>query len=92
MLQGRNMKMKKPPGRRFLIVSAIVVYLVFPFFAGVFSYYDRRGPLIYPEAYHDLCHRVGWALAGHRGKPRVPFHLERTIFYQWDGFREETFD
>ena len=76
--------------KRVMIISLIGIYLLTPVFSGIFGYYDPRGPLIYPEQFHLIAHRIGWSM-GHKGKARIPILIERTIFYSMDGFGEETF-
>jgi hypothetical protein len=87
------MTFAKATRRKKMLCAVLIagVYLSLPFFSGVFSYYDPRGPLIYPMKFHVISHRIGWALI-RSGKARIPFRAERSFFYQLDGFKEETFN
>jgi hypothetical protein len=68
---------------RCLLAGGMVVllYAVFPFFAGVVDLgRDRRGPKIYLRTHHELLYCIGYGLA-RSSRPRVPMHKERGWIY-----------
>ena len=46
------------------------IYLIVPFFAGVFSIGNKLGPRLYPESLHVVVYSIGYR-AAYDTKPRV---------------------
>ena len=63
--------------RKFLV--AIFFYLFLAFVAGLFDYWDPRGPKIYPAELHVALHHLGRLCVG-KDKSYAPIY-ERTWFY-----------
>ena len=61
----------------YVCIAIISVYLITPFFAGLFGTYDRRGPKIFWEEHHELLYQIGYGFF-HDDKPRVPRWRERS--------------
>ena len=70
----------------FAALALVLIYVFTPFVAGIIGTFDRRGPKIFFQDHHELLYRIGYAMAG-RGKPRVPYMLERPWFYGIEGER-----
>lgn len=66
------------------LAGILIVYFCFPFVAGIFKFYDRRGPKIYFAAHHELFYRFGYSFVSNE-KPRVPFNRQRSWFYGMKG-------
>jgi hypothetical protein len=63
-----------------LFGSVVLLYLIFPFIAGVFAIGDRDGPKIYPLSYHHLLYMISYESVWHE-KPRQNVELDRPWFY-----------
>ena len=68
------------------VATTVAAYIVMPFFAGYWGIGDMRGPLIYPQSYHESIYVLGWEGSPHTeaGKPRVPYpgwQTTRPLFY-----------
>ena len=75
-----------------MTVALVVVgiYALTPFVAGLLNTYDRSGPKIFIETYHEILYTFGYYTAGHHhhgGKPRSPYMRERSWFYGIPGKR-----
>jgi hypothetical protein len=57
-----------------------VLYLLFPFFAGLFAIGDRDGPKIYSSSYHTMLYMISYETVRDE-KPRQNIFLERPWFY-----------
>ena len=57
-----------------------VLYLLFPFVAGLFAIGDRDGPRIYPSSYHTVLYMVSYEMVRDE-KPRQSPFFERPWFY-----------
>lgn len=62
----------------FLLV--LLIYLLFPFFAGMLSLGDKMGPVIYFQGYHIVLYQVGYEVV-YDEKPRASLEYERPLFY-----------
>ena len=49
-----------------------VLYLLFPFVAGLLALGDREGPKIYPSSYHTLLYMISYEMVRDE-KPRQSF-------------------
>ena len=65
-----------------------VLYLLFPFVAGLFAIGDRDGPRIYPSSYHTVLYRVSYEMVRDE-KPRQSPFFERPWFYGFPRKRRE---
>jgi hypothetical protein len=65
-----------------------VLYLLFPFFAGLLAIGDRDGPKIYSSSYHTLLYMISYEMVQDE-KPRQYLFLERPWFY---GFPRKRLD
>ena len=63
-----------------LAVAMAVLYLFFPFIAGLLAIGDRDGPKIYSQTYHTILYRIGYKFM-HDEKPRQNIELDRPWFY-----------
>ena len=57
-----------------------VLYVVFPFIAGLFAIGDRDGPKIYPRSYHANLYIISYEMVRDE-KPRSSIELDRPWFY-----------
>ena len=64
-------------------VLFVVLYLLGPVVASVFEIGDRRGPRIYPAAFHTRVYMLVWEFTPHQAKkPRLSFlPVSRPWFY-----------
>jgi len=63
-------------------IILIVTYLAGPIVAAALRYSDRRGPVIYPKAYHEIIFIIAHEAFHDGEKPRLPIHPgERPWFY-----------
>ena len=65
-----------------------VLYLLFPFVAGLFAIGDRDGPRIYSSSYHTMLYMISYEMVRDE-KPRQNPFLERPWFY---GFTRKPVD
>ena len=65
-----------------------VLYLLFPFVAGLFAIGDRDGPRIYPSSYHTVLYMVSYEMVRDE-KPRQSPFFERPWFYGFPRKRRE---
>ena len=63
-----------------ILIPIAVLYLVFPFIAGLLAIGDRDGPKIYPQTYHGILYTISYEMV-HDEKPRRNIELERPWFY-----------
>lgn len=63
-----------------LVAGAAILYIVFPFIAGLFAIGDRDGPKIYPRSYHAILYIISYEMVRNE-KPRRNIELERPWFY-----------
>ena len=63
-----------------ILAVVVVLYVVFPFIAGLFAIGDRDGPKIYPRAYHANLYIISYEIV-RKEKPRSNIELERPWFY-----------
>lgn len=74
-----------------LLLLIGLLYLVFPFIAGLLAIGDRDGPKIYPETYHAILYRIGYGLV-REDKPRRNIELDRPWFYGFPRHRTPLYD
>lgn len=60
--------------------AVVILYIIFPFLAGVFAIGDRDGPKIYPEYYHAQMYMISYEAVWDE-KPRQNYLFERPLFY-----------
>ena len=63
-----------------ILIPIVVLYLVFPFIAGLLAIGDRDGPKIYSQTYHAILYTVSYEMVRDQ-KPRRNLELERPWFY-----------
>jgi hypothetical protein len=63
-----------------ILALVAVLYVVFPFIAGLFGIGDRDGPKIYPRSYHANLYIISYEIVRNE-KPRSNLELERPWFY-----------
>ena len=63
-----------------ILISIVVLYLVFPFIAGLLAIGDRDGPKIYSQTYHGSLYTISYEMVRDQ-KPRRNTELERPWFY-----------
>ena len=63
-----------------VLILVAVVYVIFPFLAGLFAVGDRDGPKIYPPSYHTVLYIISYEIMRDE-KPRQNVELERPWFY-----------
>ena len=63
-----------------VLTSVAVLYVIFPFIAGLLAIGDRDGPKIYPRSYHTALYIISYEMVRDE-KPRQNIQLERPWFY-----------
>jgi len=63
-----------------VLMLVAVLYVIFPFLAGLFAIGDRDGPRIYSRSYHTVLYRIGYQIVRDE-KPRQNIELDRPWFY-----------
>ena len=63
-----------------LLALISVLYILFPFVAGLLAIGDRDGPKIYPSSYHTILYKIGYEMVRDEKPRRSPF-LGRPWFY-----------
>ena len=63
-----------------LVILLAILYLGFPFIAGLLAIGDRDGPKIYSPTHHALLYIIGYELVRDE-KPRQNIESERPWFY-----------
>jgi len=63
-----------------ILIPIAVLYLVFPFIAGLLAIGDRDGPKIYPQTYHGGLYTISYEMVRDQ-KPRRNIELDRPWFY-----------
>lgn len=63
-----------------VLILVAVLYIIFPFLAGLFAIGDRDGPKIYPRSYHTVLYMISYEIVRDE-KPRQNIELERPWFY-----------
>ena len=66
-----------------LLVVLVSCYVLGPILAGAFRVGDRRGPIFYPAAFHEVLYIIAYE-SSHNGKPRMPLDnwmYRRPLFY-----------
>lgn len=84
---GQDSRLFRRHRKRWILgLIVLMAYLVMPVLAGLRQWGDRRGPVVYPLGLHEFLYVVGWELARHEGKPRVPAvgTSSRPLFYGID--------
>ena len=66
---------------RIAVLSAVALYCAGPIIAAALRYPDRRGPLIYPQGYHETVFIISHELFHNGEKPRAPFDRDRPWLY-----------
>ena len=61
-------------------ILILVLYLVFPFIAGLLAIGDRDGPKIYPQTYHGILYTISYKMV-RDDKPRRNIEFDRPWFY-----------
>jgi len=74
-----------------LLAMVLVLYMVFPFIAGLFAIGDRDGPKIYPRSYHAIVYMTTYEMVRSE-KPRRDIELERPWFYGLPRRRTPVYD
>ena len=74
-----------------LVAGGAVLYIVFPFIAGLFAIGDRDGPKIYPRSYHTILYIISYEMVRDE-KPRQNIELERPWFYGLPRRRIQVYD
>jgi hypothetical protein len=74
-----------------LVAGVIVLYIVFPFIAGLLAIGDRDGPKIYPRSYHAILYMISYETVRNE-KPRRNIELERPWFYGFPRRRTRIYD
>ena len=68
-----------------------VLYVVFPFIAGLLAIGERDGPKIYPRAYHANLYIISYEMVRDE-KPRSNIELARPWFYGFPRRRIEAYE
>lgn len=72
-----------------ILVPVVVLYLVFPFIAGLLAIGDRDGPKIYSQTYHAILYTISYEIV-HDQKPRRNIELDRPWFYGFPRHRTQS--
>ena len=71
-----------------ILISIAVLYLVFPFIAGLLAIGDRDGPKIYSQTYHAILYTISYEMVRDQ-KPRRNIELDRPWFYGFPRHRTQ---
>ena len=74
-----------------LVILVTLLYLVFPFIAGLLAIGDRDGPKIYSRSYHAFLYITSYESVRNE-KPRRNIESERPWFYGLPARQNQTYD